>query len=301
MLAGGAIRKLRQDEQRYVALLNDQIDLVSRVTNKGKILFANDAYLKFFGVTKNDVMGSNWHPLAHPDDLDMIYQRIKQISLKTPVVVIQNRVYDSRKQIRWVEFINHGIFDAKGTLLEIQSVGRDITDAQVHVQEIDFIAHHDVLTGLANRLLIGDRLKTAITNAKKNNKKVAVCCIDLDHFKPINDDYGHSYGDEVLVEISKRMTSSTRASDTIGRLGGDEFVLIFNESVSEDDQKTTIARLLVDICSPLKLSNGIIVSVSASAGVSSYPKDSDLPDMLLRMADERMYLAKTTGRNKVIY
>jgi len=226
--------------------------------------------------------------------------KVSQISFHNPVVTIENRIYDHTKRIRWYQFINHGIFDANKKLIEIQSVGRETTDVKEQQNLLKFIAHHDALTGLPNRLLFFDRLNQAIISAKRRHNAVAVCFLDLDGFKKINDQYGHNAGDEVLVTVSRRLLEVVRESDTVSRMGGDEFMIIINDFKNEEDHQLVLDRLFERICQPIVLKNGVSVQVTPSVGLSQYPKDGEDTEVLIQISDNRMYVAKATGRNRLV-
>ncbi|OQW69463.1 MAG: hypothetical protein BVN34_03870 [Proteobacteria bacterium ST_bin12] len=292
LLIGKIIENLRLNEQRYLALLNNQTDLVSRFKADGTILFINSAYSDFFGVNHRTLVGKRWHPIAHPDDLEMINEKINGITHKNLTVIIENRVFDKNNEIRWVQFINHGILDSNSKIVEYQSVGRDITDIRLEQNRITHLAHHDPLTGLPNRLLLDDRLLQAISFAKRTLGKVRVYCFDLDKFKPINDKFGHAAGDEVLQELSQRMKSVIRESDTICRLGGDEFILIVSDKEFDTTQANIAERVIEQISRPVKLTNGNVVFVTATFGFSEYPIDSNIPCELIKIADNRMLQLK---------
>lgn len=173
----------------------------------------------------------------------------------------------------------------------------DITDLKAHQDRLEHLAHFDALTHLPNRVLLADRLQMALSQARRNGQTLAVCYLDLDEFKPVNDRYGHQFGDRLLIEVSNRLVQSLRGGDTVARLGGDEFVLLLNdvESVAECDLALT--RLLRNIAEPLII-DGHSVNVSASMGITLFPEDDADADTLLRHADQSLYLAKEAGRNR---
>ncbi len=175
----------------------------------------------------------------------------------------------------------------------------DITQMKTHQQEVERMAFHDVLTDLPNRLLVTDRLKQALAQAERANQSLAVCYLDLDGFKPINDQFGHAAGDKLLIEIARRMQASVRANDTVGRLGGDEFVLLLTTLESFDEYQLALQRVIQAINEPISIDGNTVVSVGASIGVTLFPFDSNDPDILLRHADQAMYQAKKSGRNRV--
>ncbi len=156
-------------------------------------------------------------------------------------------------------------------------------------------AFFDPLTGLANRLLLVDRVQWAMQHARRSRKQFAVLMIDLNKFKAINDIHGHAAGDVVLITVAQRLVSAVRASDTVARLGGDEFVLII-ESISERDQIGCLGLKLVDLLTQeVTLDSGEVVSVGASIGVAWYPRDGENLKDILDVADQAMYFSKTSG------
>jgi len=156
-------------------------------------------------------------------------------------------------------------------------------------------AFFDPLTGLANRSLLIDRFQLAMQHSKRSLKQFAVLMIDLNKFKDINDTYGHSAGDTVLVTIAQRLVSLVRSTDTVARLGGDEFVLII-ESVAEREQISSLGRKLVDLLTePITLDSGEVVSLGGSIGFAWYPKDGENLKDILEVADQAMYFCKTSG------
>ncbi|MDO8285610.1 MAG: GGDEF domain-containing protein [Rhodoferax sp.] len=156
-------------------------------------------------------------------------------------------------------------------------------------------AFFDPLTGLANRSLLIDRFQLAMQHSKRSLKQFAVLMIDLNKFKDVNDTYGHSAGDTVLVTIAQRLVSLVRSTDTVARLGGDEFVLII-ESVAEREQIASLGRKLVDLLTePITLDSGEVVSLGGSIGFAWYPKDGENLKDILEVADQAMYFCKTSG------
>ncbi len=189
------------------------------------------------------------------------------------------------------------IYDNESKLLRYVAVFSDITHIKVHEAELSRVAHYDALTGIPNRLLLADRMKQAIAQTSRDQTLMAVCYLDLDGFKPINDSMGHEAGDEVLVEVAKRIANTLRGGDTIARLGGDEFVALLLGQSKGEECVATLERLLVTISHPMTVKSKP-VTVSASIGVSIYPMDDEDPDTLLRHADQAMYIAKQSGKNR---
>ena len=181
-----------------------------------------------------------------------------------------------------------------GTVEHYIVVFSDISEIKAHEQELERLAHHDALTGLANRRLFNDRLAQAVAHAARHGEPLAVCALDLDGFKPVNDRYGHGAGDQVLVEIAQRLRAQVRAEDTVGRMGGDEFTLLLRNPRGP----AVFERLLDAVRQPIQLAQGP-VQVSASAGIAYLDaRQAHQGEQLLRRADQALYQAKATGRDR---
>ncbi|MCB5208252.1 putative bifunctional diguanylate cyclase/phosphodiesterase [Methylovorus mays] len=170
-----------------------------------------------------------------------------------------------------------------------------IEEGQLRYQHL---AHHDILTGLPNRLLFQDRLTHALALSARNNNRVGMLFIDIDHFKNINDSLGHVIGDELLVAIVERLKLRIREQDTFARLGGDEFVLLIEQLQNASEAATIASNLLEALKAPFHLSGNCEVVISASIGISVCPEDTQDATQLIRNADSAMYRAKDTGRNR---
>ncbi|MDY7574569.1 putative bifunctional diguanylate cyclase/phosphodiesterase [Actimicrobium sp. CCI2.3] len=168
--------------------------------------------------------------------------------------------------------------------------------SNLELQRIEFLATHDDLTGLPNRNLLGDRLKHAISQARRTKQKVAVLFIDLDNFKEINDTYGHAIGDRVLKQAAARLLRCVRDADTLSRMGGDEFIAVL-ENVSLQDIIRVANRIVTSMATAFSINNSKL-NLSASVGIAVFPEDGNDSATLLGVADSAMYLAKQYGRNQ---
>jgi diguanylate cyclase (GGDEF)-like protein/PAS domain S-box-containing protein len=174
----------------------------------------------------------------------------------------------------------------------------DITQAKEQQQNLERMAYHDPLTQLPNRALLSDRLQQALARAERSGELLAVCCLDLDGFKPVNDTLGHEAGDYLLVQLAVRMSACLRDSDTVARLGGDEFAVLLCGLQNIDECTQTLERLLSVIKTPYTIGDKS-VTVSSSIGYTIFPDDGCEPDTLLRHADHAMYQAKLNGGSRV--
>ena len=189
----------------------------------------------------------------------------------------------------------NAVNDSAGTLTQYVLMIRNEHSHQQFAEELRSKAYHDPLTGLPNRLLFQSRLESAIIRSERQHQKVAVLFIDLNNFKPVNDQYGHLIGDRVLREVALQIKRSFRASDTIARLGGDEFVALID--IQHRESAGTVAeKVIQSLSSPLLLDVGVEVSIGASIGISIFPDDAGSANELLRKADDAMYSAKRSAK-----
>ncbi len=175
---------------------------------------------------------------------------------------------------------------------------QDITEQKIIEAELQHIAYYDVLTGLSNRVLLADRLHQAMIQAQRSGQQLAVVFLDLDGFKTINDNYGHETGDQLLITLATRMRQALREGDTLARLGGDEFVAVLLD-LEDMEASAPLLKRLLDAAAQAVYVGNLALQVSASLGVTFYPQVEDMDaDQLLRQADQAMYQAKMTGKNR---
>ena len=195
----------------------------------------------------------------------------------------------------------------QGTWLNVQVVrigqslavtSRDVTEHRRRSEHVHYLAHHDHLTGLANRTLLHERLRQAILRAQNLDEKVAVLLLDIDCFKQINDSLGHVDGDSLLATIGQRLLATVRDSDTVARMGGDEFVIVMPEFRSLDDVERCGRQIIRNAAQPI-LIGGRNIHLTLSVGISIFPEGGRTAEELLRNADAAMYMVKDSGRNSL--
>jgi diguanylate cyclase (GGDEF)-like protein/PAS domain S-box-containing protein len=207
---------------------------------------------------------------------------------------VWNRREDGRTYPAWFNIA--AVRGATSTVTHFVGVLTDISERKASQARIEHLAQHDPLTDLPNRALLADRMQQAIVYAQRSDRRVAVLFVDLDHFKHINDSLGHAVGDRVLIEVSKRIVDSVRASDTVARLSGDEFVVVLPEAGRIEGVVRVVAGISRLIAEPIRI-EGNSIGLSASIGVSLFPKDGRDASTLLTNADHAMYHAKAAGRS----
>jgi diguanylate cyclase (GGDEF)-like protein len=191
----------------------------------------------------------------------------------------------------WIAENSRAVCDREEYLLYYEGTMLDITDRRQAAEELLQLAHHDALTGLANRRLFEVRLKQAMANARVSNKRGVLMYFDLDGFKKVNDTLGHEWGDELLKEVAKRLKNCLRESDTVCRLGGDEFTIVA-ENVNRTQDATAIAnKILNQISQPFSF-EGKQATVGVSIGIVFFTGANYDIDKLIRQADAAMYEAK---------
>ncbi|MFZ4701944.1 MAG: PAS domain S-box protein [Candidatus Methylumidiphilus sp.] len=288
--------ELRQISAEQKAMLNNNLIGIVKLKNR-QSLWANPEFERIFGYEKGGLIDRPSRILYLDDAAYEALGRAAYPYLQA------NKVY--RTQIELLRKTGEKIWvDVSGAQLpcsdqESMWMMRDISEQVAYQQKIENIAYHDILTGLPNRLMVTDRLHQALAQAARSHHHLAVCYLDLDGFKPVNDQFGHAAGDKLLIEIASRMLAAVRPNDTVGRLGGDEFVLLLTHFDTPDDCGLILDRLLVAINVPIDLGAAGKVTVGASIGVTLFPEDNSDTDLLLRHADQAMYQAKKSGRNQI--
>ncbi|MBL4899891.1 MAG: diguanylate cyclase, partial [Colwellia sp.] len=187
--------------------------------------------------------------------------------------------------------------DEQGIITHYVALGNDITLMKEHQNQLEHIAHNDILTNLPNRSLLADRLSQTMLQCRRHEQSLAVVFLDLDGFKAVNDGYGHDMGDELLIALSVRMKEALRENDTLARFGGDEFVAVLTDLTTVEDCEPVLERLLLAVSEPITIGD-IVLNISASLGVTLYPQDNVDADLLIRHADQAMYVAKESGKDR---
>lgn len=199
-------------------------------------------------------------------------------------------------QLNYLSLSGLPVLDDKGGFQGYRGIGRDITERKLADEHVQFLATHDSLTGLPNRVMFSEMLQLAIESARRHGRKLAILFIDLDRFKNINDTLGHEAGDLLLIEMAKQLSGCLRGSDFVSRLGGDEFVVLIPE-VGDSEQVARIARKILSVAiQPIEVM-GQECRVTASIGISVFPDDAQDEQTLMKYADKAMYRAKEEGKN----
>jgi diguanylate cyclase (GGDEF)-like protein/PAS domain S-box-containing protein len=285
--------------ERFRTLLDRTSDFVILVAMPdGMVVDANAALGRLFGESVEDLIGRSFASLGLADATTVLDGLRREMvaradggEMLTHTLVTE---FGPENSTIWLELtyrvakVDEGCF---GVL-----VGRDITERKHAEDKVNFLAHHDALTRLPNLLLLQDRLNQAIAFADRGTMKLALMVIDLDRFKTINDSLGHGVGDRLLVEVSKRLSSCTRDTDTVCRQGGDEFLIMLPNLADADFSVTFLGSLMSQMGKPFGI-EGKELLTSVSIGVAIYPDDGTDLETLQKKAEMAMYRAKEAGRN----
>ncbi|MDA8231268.1 MAG: PAS domain S-box protein [Magnetospirillum sp.] len=267
----------------------------------GTILDVNPAFTRLTGYERDEIVGRSPRMLQSGRQGAEFYRAMWE-SLRT-TGHWNGEVWNRRKSgeiyPQWLDI--SAVRDQRGRPTHFVAVFHDISLLKRQEEALAHIAHHDALTGLPNRMLLADRMRQAIADARRGGWLVAVAYMDLDGFKPVNDLHGHAAGDALLVEIGGRIGRCLRGGDTVARLGGDEFVVLLPGLRGSAEYEAVLRRIAAAIAEPFTPpGTTAAVTVTASIGVSVYPDDDTDPDILLRYADQAMYRAKQAGKGQII-
>lgn len=299
-LMGEDITEKRQMESKLslTAKVFDSASDAMVLTDAGNnIISVNRAFTRLTGYSAEEAYGQNPRVLKSGRHTDEFYRAMWQ-----QLMVVghwRGDVWDLRKDgtVYPKHLSINVIRDANGEITNYAAIFYDVTERKAFEEEMERMAHYDALTRLPNRAMLRDRLEQALASAKRNENLVALMFIDLDHFKGVNDTYGHAVGDELLVMVAERMRESVRAVDTVGRLGGDEFMIIATEIGDSQGAELVAEKVLSRLSEPYALENGVTLThITPSIGISIYPNDHKDPNQLLACADQAMYRVKQSGR-----
>ncbi|KEX91672.1 diguanylate cyclase [Pseudomonas putida] len=272
----------------YPKLIHLMLDTVFVVDRDNQIVFVSDACQALLGYRADELTGTPITDYMHPDDLAKTRASIVRVMNGQPHFDFRNRYI--RKDggivhILWAAFWSEEVGARIG-------VARNVTALWQAEEELRFLAHHDPLTGLANRALFNDRLDAALRAAQRHDSSLALLFLDVNDFKGINDVHGHAAGDQVLRMIARRLQGCVRETDTVARMGGDEFTVLLTDIQSQGDVYEKVAQILAVLAEPPDADSSVLTMPSCSIGIACYPADGEDADTLLSHADDDMYRIK---------
>jgi diguanylate cyclase (GGDEF)-like protein/PAS domain S-box-containing protein len=294
--------ELAAEKERIEVTLHSIGDGVVTTDERGRITYLNPVAEQLVGWTLHEARGRAFGEIVH------LFDQYSGAILASPVEcclqdqrvagVPQSAVLRDRRGREYgVQSSVAPLLGKDRSLLGAVMVFQDVTEARALSQKLAYLAHHDSLTDLPNRVLFQDRVHQACQHGLRHRSCFAVVFMDLDHFKHVNDSLGHAVGDELLKTIARRLTGTLRGSDTVCRLGGDEFVMLLADIAGPDDVGEVAKKILREVATPCSL-QGTEVSVGLSLGIAVFPDDGEDPETLMKHADAAMYRSKREGRNR---
>lgn len=284
--------QLQESQNHLLNVINSVPALITYVDANQHYRYCNEQYRLLFAPDQDDITGQSVRDILGEDRYKIAGPMIAQ------VLQGQAQNYDWEPFPGVWQLIHYEPHrNEQGAVIGYYVLGTDVTERKAHERELVRVAHYDSLTQLPNRLLLSERLNQAILQSERSQTLCAVCFLDLDGFKIINDQYGHEGGDQLLMGVARHLSGTLRPQDTLARLGGDEFVLLLADLNSPDEYMQILDRVLHTVRQPVHV-HGQVISISASIGVALYPDDNADPDTLMRHADQSMYQAKQAGKNR---
>ena len=289
-----------------VLRLVDHLDAMVAYWDSHQVcVFANNAYRDWLGKSREQIVGLTLQELLGPSlyalnlpYIQAAYAGQKQVferEISAPDGRLRHCLATYTPDI--VDGVVRGIFVHAADVTPLKVLEQELQSAK---SKAELLATHDFLTGLPNRVLWQDRITHALALAKRQNNMLALLGVDIDDFKKVNDTYGHSGGDRLLVEIASRMKATLRDVDTVVRLGGDEFTILIPELDLESQVELVAKRLLTAIKQPFRLESETMVP-ACSLGIALYPGDGTTPEALMLNSDRALYAAKKSGKNRYAF
>ncbi len=290
--------RLYQREKYYSQLTGKSSDIIMGVSpHTGKIKFISASVYELLGYKDKEMLGNPAINIFEKEARSK-FSKILESAHKRGCLeneCVETQLIRKDKTILNAEMLMNISFSEDEKSIELYLDIRDITERKKLEYKIQHMVHHDELTGLPNRYLLNDRLSAAMIMSRRHKSGLSILFIDIDEFKPVNDNYGHQAGDFILKQVSDRLSKCIRESDTASRYGGDEFIVLLQE-VDENNTMLITEKISDAIAAPFEV-EGETISISCSIGVAVYSGNHETPDELIKRADKGMYSAKQSGRS----
>lgn len=290
---------LRENERRLQEIINTMPVPMFVKDAASRILLMNHACEVQWGMAFSDLRGTDASQFFPPEQIAVFLAKDREVFAAGHLVDLEETVWNAElRQNRIVHTYKKPVFDEAGKPLYLIGMSIDISENKAMEERMQHMAHHDILTGLPNRALLDDRLRQVLAKTKRDKACLAILFIDLDEFKPVNDEFGHAVGDLLLKDAAQRMQGCVRESDTVARIGGDEFVVLLSTIETGQDAMLVAEKIRHVLNQPFELAAHSL-RISSSIGIAVYPAHGSDEEALVRNADTAMYHAKEGGRNRV--
>ncbi len=293
----GRIKQMESRLELWARVFEASSESIMVTNAEREIVTVNRAFLRATSYEYSEVVGRSPEFLRSGSHPDAFFEQLWQTARTRGTWQGEQWIRRKNGDTFPIWVVINAVRDSDGNVIHFVATFLDISERKDNERRISHLAHHDILTDLPNRALCLDRLKMAIQQAKRNQRRVGVLFMDLDRFKSINDTLGHHVGDGLLQSVARRLLEVVRSGDTVSRLGGDEFVIVFSDVVSAEEVGSIVDNRLIPLIRSPHLVNGVELNVSCSVGIAVYPEDGDNVETLMRNADAAMYHAKEDGRN----
>ncbi|KUP04059.1 hypothetical protein Q75_16705 [Bacillus coahuilensis p1.1.43] len=294
-----AASKLERSESRYRLIADQSRDLIVLLDRSGMITYATPSHYFLLGYKVEEVVGKPMNELIVTDDINVFQQKVYESILLGKTFKIRIQLKRSEDTPIWCEVQGTPVFDNSDQFQHVILTSRDITKQVEYEEELKQLAFYDELTGLPNRRVFLDRAQLNLSRTERLKGSFAIFYIDGDHFKDINDQYGHDMGDEFLKLLSDRFKNCIREDDTVSRFGGDEFVVLLSNIQHRNEAMEAAKRLSESVADPFIIREHKIVA-TISIGISTFPENGKTVEELLKRADEALYDAKKKGKNQLV-
>jgi len=288
---------LKEGRKFYRTLVDTSPDIIFNLSVDGTIKALNPAFEKMTGWPPDKWTGESFISLLHPGDHSVVTEKIGIINQGCAAQPFEIRIISESGESLYQELIIIPEY-MDGVLSGIFGFAHDITKRKKYEDQLKYLAFHDALTDLPNRKSFLTHLDEELMQVQKKGSQGAVFYVDLDHFKQINDSYGHDIGDWLLQEVSYRLSGSIRENDQAYRIGGDEFLILLRDIETDTATGVVAENIMKAISEPCSISEHTFY-ISPSIGISMFPKDASDSETLLKYADDAMYYAKETGKNSI--
>jgi diguanylate cyclase (GGDEF)-like protein/hemerythrin-like metal-binding protein/PAS domain S-box-containing protein len=276
-------------------VFDNTIDSICITDNNALIVDANPSFLESTGLPSDKIIGKELHVIKsgfeYQGQSAQIWKSVNDHGSWNG----EFKTRDPRGEVESEWLRVSSVKSDSGKVINYVLVFSNLSNLLDRQKSLERIAGHDALTDLPNRLLLTDRLELGLARAQRNREYLALCFLDLDGFKQVNDRFGHAAGDTLLIELARRLKKLVRNSDTVARVGGDEFVIVITDLKKPQNAAILLDRILGCIAAPIQL-EGDSVQVTATIGVALYPNDAQDVESLMKLADQTMYQCKHSGK-----